>query len=39
MLQVVLERTREIEPLSDALDPINSLLSNGFEHQPLRFHT
>lgn len=37
MLEVVLERTREIHPLSDDLVPINSLLSNGFRHQPMQF--
>ena len=37
MLDTVLEYTSDIEPLSDDLFPIDSLLSNGFVYQPLRF--
>ena len=37
MLETVLEYTSDIEPLSDDLFPIDSLLSNGFVYQPLRF--
>ena len=37
MLETVLDRTSEIEPLTENLIPIDSLLSNGLVHQPMRF--
>lgn len=36
MLETVLSRTSDIRALSDDLEPIDSLLSNGFQHQPVR---
>ena len=37
MLETVLKHTTAIEPLTEDLIPVDSLLSNGFINQPLRF--
>ena len=37
MLETVLKHTSAIEPIADDLIPIDSIVSNGFIHQPLKF--